>query len=193
MLGSEIHSDWCLIQACFVYSSNICFLRPLLCFCDLSDCYIICLNKNDLEMCFTGSIPMLSAVTLWWSPPSRHVIMLERCSLDPWISSAMNSLPTQFRNLLAARSMLCFITMQGELDLPKKQKSYLGHIYISDLGIGPMVFAWFPSDFKWTTCYTPLQKKRNTWFRGSCAPIMGPAAPLGSDIVSRGSSLEFEP
>ena len=38
--------------------------------------------------------------------------------------------------------------------------------------------------------YTPLQKKRNAWFMGSRAPKMGPVAPWGSHIVSRGSSLE---
>ncbi len=31
----------------------------------------------------------------------------------------------------------------------------------------------------WGTDYTPLQKKRHAWFRGSCAPKMGPAARWG--------------
>ena len=63
-------------------------------------------------------------------------------------------------------------------------------------------FFWHDNDKDLQVCYlmthiiysyTPLQKKCNACFRGSRALAMGPAAPWGSDIVSRGSPLEFEP
>ncbi len=41
--------------------------------------------------------------------------------------------------------------------------------------------------------YTPVKKKRNAWFRGSCAPGIGSVALWRSDIVSRATYLEFEP
>ncbi len=48
-------------------------------------------------------------------------------------------------------------------------------------------------DFTCLDNYTPLQKKHNTWFRGTLAPEMGKTALWGPDIVSSGIPIECEP